>query len=198
MKIINRDKNTKTGKLLYRIAIAIICILINAALVAGCVDNADNTMHDELPDYNSIMSEFDAYSVGYSNYMNETDIDFIYYVSDGFTPSDVPCYVNFSRSADGAYCLVSVETRTETEMGVDIRRDEYYPLSENKLYIVRHLSNDIKGSISTTAFLMMDGTLYQINTKTATLTVVTKADTLDLYLSFSELESLYGEGSHDA
>lgn len=180
------------------ISTAIIFTTLLATLITGCADNADTTQTTLAPDYNTIVQEFDEYRIGYSNYMNESDVEFNYIVSDGFTPADAPCYVNFSCSEDEAYYLVSVETHKETENGVDIRRDEYYPLSDNKLYIVRHLTNDIRGAISTTSYVVIDGSLYQVNENTGTISAVTKADSLDLYLSFEEIKSLYGVDHSDS
>ena len=91
------------------------------------------------------------------------------------------------RQEDGTYkkCTV-VATRGEI-----VECDEYFLISDSMVFVARA---PMSGTDETYVdqYVIISGTLYMINDEQETIDPVAKPDSLDLYLSFSELKSLYG------
>ena len=60
------------------------------------------------------------------------------------------------------------------------------------MYIVRSYIDPNDSSVSIQKYVVINGTLYFLNSETETVEPVAKPDSLDMFLSFSEIKTLFG------
>lgn len=166
---------------------AVICTLGLALSLVACTENADATTAATNPDYTTIKNKIYEYQNAFGDYMNDESNGIYFKQTEGFTPGENYCTATFIESEDGTYQKCSLEvTRDEIS-----ECDEYFLIDESTVFIARApISND--GSTYFYQYVIISGTLYEINDQQQSIDPVSRPDALDLYLSFSEVKSLYG------
>ena len=166
---------------------AVVCTFILALNLVACTENADATTSATNPDYTTVNTQIFEYQNGFGDFMNDESNNVYYKTSEGFTPAENYCTASFLQSEDGTYQKCTLEvTRGEV-----VECDEYFLINESTVFIARAPMSGTD-SIYVEKYLIINGTLYQINDDTQTVDPVSRPDALDLYLSFSEIKSLYG------
>lgn len=166
---------------------AVICTFIFAFSFVSCAENADATTTAAAPDYTTVKNEIFEYQNGFGEYMMDESNGVYFKTSDGLTPAENNCTVSYLESEDGTYKKCSVvATRGEI-----IECDEYFLISDSMVFVARAPMSDVDEPY-VDQYVIISGTLYMINDEQETIDPVAKPDSLDLYLSFSELKSLYG------
>lgn len=175
-------------KRLITIFTAMIMLFSLACFSTSCLDGATPT-DVVLPDYSEVSTTIDTYRTDYFEYMKNNSSSATYNGIDGFIPSDTPCQVTYMSSSDNEYVAVTIETIYDTSMNID----EYYFVSDSMLFIARTSLTDANDPNTgvVTKYVVIDDVLYTINDAAQTIEIVTKPDSLDLYLSETELTELY-------
>jgi hypothetical protein len=166
---------------------AVICTLGLALSLVACTENADATAAATNPDYTTIKNKIYEYQNGFGSYMNDESNGVYFKTSEGTTPGENYCTASFLESEDGTYQKCSLEVTR----GDLVECDEYFLIDESTVFIARA---PMSGSdeIYVYQYVIIGGTLYEINDAQQTIDPVSRPDALDLYLSFSEVKSLYG------
>ncbi|SMC61167.1 hypothetical protein SAMN06296952_1929 [Oscillospiraceae bacterium] len=166
---------------------AVICTLALALSLVACTENADASATATNPDYTTLTTKIYDYQNSFGDFMNDESNNVYFKTSEGSTPGGNYCTASFLESEDGAFKKCSLEvTRDDV-----VECDEYFLVDESTVFIARApiSGND---SVYIEKYVIISGTLYQINDELQTVEPVSRPDALDLYLSFSELKSLYG------
>ncbi len=157
---------------------------------ASCAENADVITETTVPEFVTITEKIETMHQGYSDFMNSGEGNVYYKTSDGFTPSEIPCYVEYIESEDGVYKLCNLVFQNELSSEV---HDEYQYIDLSTLFIVRSYMANETNEIVIDKYVVLDGVLYTIDEEQGVFVAVEKPDSLDFYLSFAELTSLYGD-----
>lgn len=175
------------NKLLKNIT-SILLIGILALSTASCAENADVFKKNTAPDYAVTLDTLETYQGGYADFMTAGEGNIFYKHSEGFTPAGNYCESTYLESEDGVYmnCTLEVQRNDRVEY------DEYFRVDENTMYFVRSFNDTENGNFSIEKYVVISGTLYYINPETETVDTVSKPDSLDMFLSFSELKTLFG------
>lgn len=167
------------------------CLIISSVFVfAACAENADIATETTVPEFTAIMEKIETMHVGYGNFMNAGEGTVLYKTSDGFTPSETPCFVEYLESEDRVYRLCNLQFANEVS---DEVHDEYQYIDDTTLFIVRSYIANADNSIVIDKYVVLNGVLYSIDEEQGVFVAVEKPDSYDFYLSFSELTSLYGD-----
>lgn len=170
--------------------LALIMIMSVCFMFSGCAENADVITETTVPEFVTIMNDIEAMHQGYSDYMNAGENSVNYKTSDGFTPAETPCFVEYIESEDGTYKVCNMSFASDVSSEV---HDEYQYINDTTTFIVRSYITDETREIVIEKYVVIDRVLYSINEEEGVFEAVEKPDTLDLYLSFAELTSLYGD-----
>lgn len=170
--------------------VLMIVLASSAFAFVGCAENADIITETTVPEFVTIMENIETMHQGYSDFMNAGEGSIYYKNSDGFTPSEIPCYVEYIESEDGVYKLCNLMFSNEVSSEV---HDEYQYIDATTMFIVRSYITDETNQIVIDKYVVIDGSLYEINESEGVFVLAEKPDTLDFYLSFAELTSLYGD-----
>ena len=167
--------------------VAVVCTLGLALSLAACTENADATAASTAPDYTTIKTKIFEYQNSFGDFMNDESNNVYFKTSEGFTPAENYCTASFLESEDGTYQKCSLQvTRDEV-----VECDEYFLIDDSTMFIARAPMSGYD-ELYVDQYVVISGTLYQINDEQQTIDPVSRPDALDLYLSFSEIKSLYG------
>lgn len=175
------------NKLLKTITSALL-IGVLALSTASCAENADLFKKNTAPDYAATLETFDTYQSGYADFINAGEGNIFYKQSEGFTPAGNYCESTYIESEDGTYMNCTLEVQRNDR----VEHDEYYRVDENTMYFVRSFSAEGSTLFTIEKYVVISGKLYFINPETETVDPVAKPDSLDMFLSFSELKTLFG------
>ncbi len=161
---------------------------ILALSLAACAENADAMKAKDTPDYATTLSNFETHQTAYSEFMNAGDGNIFYKQTEGFTPAENYCTATYIESEDGVYmnCDLEIARNDRAE------HDEYFRYDDTTMYIVRSYIDPNDSSVSIQKYVVINGTLYFLNSETETVEPVAKPDSLDMFLSFSEIKTLFG------
>lgn len=168
------------------------CLIASLFMFSACEDDATlATLNESQPSYGTVITEIDEYTSAYSEYMASVTNDENAYsisVKDSYTASGIPCCGTLLTTTEGGYQRLTVQIEYETNEVVD----EYFKVSDSLIFIARTTSTDDSTLGTVEKYCIIDGTLYSINDDSDELTPVEQPDTLDFYLSWSEIEETYG------
>ncbi|MCQ2534003.1 MAG: hypothetical protein MJ172_05495 [Clostridia bacterium] len=156
----------------------------------SCAENADATVVPEetLPSYDEMHKLTEDYVIAYSNFMlNSTATDVSIYTSEGTTPAGNICSATFIESNDSKYINLVLEVDRQDSFDCD----EYYRIDASHIFIARSSIAPDNSIIGIFKYIIIDDVLYRIDEQNQTVTPVDRQDSLDLYLSFEEIITLY-------
>lgn len=174
---------------------SIVLIMCCAFSFSACSEDAAPLITtEETVSYAELKARVDAFDDVYVYYCYNKQDELKVFNGEGFSPLGTACEYTYITNTEGmnpANTLRSCKLQIVYDDG-SFNVDEYFAVDASLLFIAR-TSVPADGALGTVIkYLSVDGVLYEINEAESTLTLVEKADTLDLYLSFSELAELYG------
>jgi len=167
---------------------SILLIGIMALSLVACAENADVLKTNSAPDYAATLETFDTYQSGYADFMSAGEGNIFYKQSEGFTPAENYCSSTYIESEDGTYmnCDLEIQRNDRTE------HDEYFRIDDSTMYVVRSFIDPETSAVTIDKYVVISGKLFFINPETETVDAVAKPDSLDMFLSFSEIKTLFG------
>ena len=164
--------------------------------VSSCSEEAGITINETKGlTYEEVKAKVDVFDEVYSNYFSNDKEEIKMISGEGYTPMGNTCTYTYVTNIDGINKADTVRSCTLEVIKDDGSGnvDEYFAVDATTLFIVRTtIPGD--GSLGTVSkYACVSNELYAIDEKEGTLTPIPKPDTLDLYLSFSELTELYGK-----
>lgn len=175
----------------------LVSILISVTIMlfafVGCAEDAALNSTKAAPSYEEVMTTINDFEDTYSNYLRNNQDKLIQINSEGNTPSGVPCSSLYLTTEDKAISSCSLQITYEDRMCID----EYFLINDSTLFIAHSDNVPTDGTFGgeLSKYIIIDGTLYLINETEQTVSVVDHPDTLDFYLSFSEITELYGKNA---
>ncbi len=178
-----------------RILITTILAILIIFAFSGCSEEAGIPILTESgPSYEELKAKVDVFDQVYANYWDNNEDELKVLTGEGESPLGNSCYYQYVTNIEGKNKADTVKsctlyiTNDQGESWVD----EYFAVDNATLFIARTTvpADNSLGEI--TKYIYVDNTLYIIDEEESTLTPVEKADTLDLYLTFSDLTELYG------
>lgn len=183
--------------------IASVLLTLMAFCFSGCSfgEDEEEAAIDGLT-YKSVVMEVNAFQEGYSQMLveaqeptSEHDVNII--SSEGYSPLGEAATVRFvdATSADGAVyrCATFEFFDAEGSTGVRNLIVEYMSLGEGRMFIAETILPRDDGTPGVVnKYFVNNNTLYEIDEEGLQIVVISEPDTLDLYLSFEEIEENYG------
>lgn len=168
---------------------SVVLITFLAIGLGACAENADIMKNSSNPDYKEIQTMADKYVSDFSNLLLENSEDLTILNSEGTTPSGDTCQATFIESNDSKYTNLTLEVdRSST-----IWFDEYYRIDASHIYISRYTISEEGKPDKSERYIIVDDVLYEIKDETSEVLPVDRPDSLDLYLSFEEINDKYGK-----
>ena len=160
--------------------------------LAGCSEEAALSKNKGIT-YEQLKSKVDLFDEVYAYYCYDNPQELRITNGEDFTPLGSPCSYTYITNIEGTNKADTVKSCTitvENEDGSSVI-DEYFAVDASTLFIAR---TEIPAGTTlgdVTKYVYVDNALFQIDEKQSTMTEVEKADTLDLYFSFSDMTEKY-------
>lgn len=185
-------------KKLVSIVLSSVLVLSFAFAMTACSeDAAPIIVTSETNSYADLKAKVDVFDNVYAYYCYEKPEELVISNGEGFSPFGSPCSYTYITNIDGVNKADTVKSCTLeiTHDDGSMNIDEYFAVDASTLFIAR-TTIPADGSLGTvTKYIISDNTCYIIHEAESTIEVVEKPDTLDLYLSFSEIVELYGQSN---
>lgn len=165
--------------------------------IAACSEEAGIPIFsdNDTPTYEELNQKVDVFEQVYGNYWDNHQDELKMLNGEGYTPLGNTCAYTYITNIDGVNKADTVKSCTlyVTDDNGSEHVDEYFAVDKTTLFIAR-TTVPADGSLGeVTKYFYVNNKLYQVDETEATLNLIEKADTLDLYLSFSDLTDLYGK-----
>lgn len=177
------------------------CLFLSAVLlgsvafgITSCSEDATPIITTQAVSYDDLKNKVDVFDSVYSNYCYNNQEELKVTSGEGYSPLGSPCSYTYITNIEGTNKADTVRSCTleVTHDDGSICVDEYYAVDSITLFIAR-TTVPSDGSVGTvTKYIIANNVCYEIDEANAMLKPIEKPDTLDLYLSFSEIVELYG------